>query len=39
MPQQPKIQSAQQPSSTDKLAKAWQGLDYETQQKKLNSIA
>ena len=39
MPQQPKIQSVQQPSSTDKLAKAWQGLDYETQQKKLNSIA
>lgn len=36
MPQQPKIQSTTQ---DDRLAKAWQGLDYETQQKKLSSIA
>jgi hypothetical protein len=38
MPQQTKIQSAPA-KQEDKLAKAWQGLDYETQQKKLNSIA
>lgn len=38
MPQQPKIQSAPA-KQDDRLAKAWQGLDYETQQKKLNSIA
>ena len=37
MPQQPKIQSAT--TKDDRLAKAWQGLDYETQQKKLSSIA
>ena len=38
MPERP-TQSVQQPSNTDKLAKAWEWLDYETQQKKLNSIA
>jgi len=38
MPERP-TQSVQQQSSTDKLAKAWEWLDYETQQKKLNSIA
>lgn len=38
MPQQPKIQSAPA-KQEDKLGKAWQWLDYETQQKKLNSIA
>jgi hypothetical protein len=37
MPQQPKVQSAQ--TSNDRLAKAWQGLDYDTQQKKLNAMA
>lgn len=37
MPQQPKIQSTT--TKDDRLAKAWQGLDYETQQKKLSSIA
>lgn len=37
MPQQPKPQSVQ--TSNDRLAKAWQGLDYETQQKRLNAIA
>ena len=38
MPQQPKIQSVAT-TKDDRLAKAWQGLDYETQQKKLSSIA
>lgn len=38
MPQQPKIQS-NTTTQNDRLAKAWQGLDYETQQKKLSSIA
>lgn len=38
MPQQPKIQSTTT-TKDDRLAKAWQGLDYETQQKKLSSIA
>ena len=38
MPQQPKIQSVAT-TQDDRLAKAWQWLDYETQQKKLNSIA
>ena len=37
MPQQPKIQSTT--TKDNRLAKAWQGLDYETQQKKLSSIA
>ena len=37
MPQQPKVQSVQ--TSNDRLAKAWQGLDYDTQQKKLNAMA
>jgi hypothetical protein len=37
MPQQPKAQSVQ--TSNDRLAKAWQGLDYDTQQKKLNAMA
>ena len=38
MPQQPKIQS-NTTTKDDRLAKAWQGLDYETQQIKLSSIA
>ena len=37
MPQQPKAQPIQ--TSNDRLAKAWQGLDYDTQQKKLNAMA
>lgn len=37
MPQQPKVQWVQ--TSNDRLAKAWQGLDYDTQQKKLNAMA
>jgi hypothetical protein len=37
MPQQPKAQSVQ--TSNDRLAKTWQGLDYDTQQKKLNAMA
>ena len=37
MPQQPKVQSVA--TQSNNLAKAWQWLDYETQQKKLNSIA
>lgn len=37
MPQQPKVQSVQ--TSNDRLAQAWQGLDYDTQQKKLNAMA
>lgn len=37
-PQQPKVQSVTTPQ-VDRVWKAWQGLDYETQQKKLNSIA
>ena len=37
MPQQPKVQSVQ--TSNDRLAKAWEGLDYDTQQKKLNAMA
>lgn len=37
MPQQPKAQSVA--TQSNNLAKAWQWLDYETQQKKLSSIA
>lgn len=39
MPQQPKVQSVATTTQSNNLAKAWQWLDYETQQKKLNSIA
>lgn len=38
MPQQPKVQSVATPQ-VDRVWKAWEWLDYETQQKKLNSIA